>query len=385
MDHTGRQKSDRVPPAMMIVLIIVALMAVFLLIGSIRMISARPIAKEESETQDPVTTVDPGTTVIVDLPVFAAGNSVPLPSATDRTVTLAADDSSILAEHAVLIDAETGEILAQKAADVSFSPASMTKVMTLLVICERIRESDLSAKIAFSEEMHRYVHPSDREDGYYGAGCFGFDPGDTVTLKDALFGIGVSSFADCSILAMNYLTDSEEVFTGWMNEEAAAMGLTNTHFDNIIGYDSPENYTTASEIAAILARAIQCPLIREILSTPHYSFTRDGYNSVGEWVTGSSCDYWSTLFNSNSEKSSRFSAYGIKVNGKLTLEKAIFGGGKTGSLNGTSGSTYLFSLASFATAKSGGKTYVAVTGADTVNPGKAPITDAKTLYDRYIP
>lgn len=379
MSNSRNRTSDRVPPAMMVVIVIVAVMAILLLLGCVRMmLTPTPEGWTPSTEKEPGGESDQPATAKA---VFEPVDQVMLPAATDKTVTLT---SEILAEHAVLVDAETGEILAQKDADTRFSPASMTKVMTLIVLCERIKTSDLARKVTFTDAMKEYVKPSDKKNGYYGSGCYGLDPYDEILLRDALYGIGVESDADCSILAMNYLTDSEEEFVGWMNEEAEKMGLKNTHFDNIIGYESPQNYTTASEMASILARALDCQLIREILSTPVYHFSLSGYNSKNEWVTGASGHFYSTLFNANKSNSSRFRAYGVSENGTLALEKATFGGGKTGTLTPTSNS-WIFSLASFATAKSGGKTYIAVTGADSVNKGADPITDAVALYNAYLP
>lgn len=153
------------------------------------------------------------------------------------------------------------------------------------------------------------------------------------------------------------------------------MGLQNTHFDNPVGYESENNYSTASDMAAIMMRALQCDLIREILSTPTRVFSAFGYNSSGAFVPSYNSYFYSTLFNSNG--SGRIAAY-EKRYGSFSLASLTLGGGKTGSLG--SGSNYVYSLVSFATG--GGKTYIAVTGETT--DGASVMKDAKTLYDNYI-
>ena len=235
---------DGIPPAMMVVILLTVLIAIVLTV----VLLARDRSADEPTPEEPTTAVEPGSVTdepTPDLPVFAGGSYATLPALTPETASIG---EGIGSSYAALVNAETGEVLAGKQANERFSPASMTKVMTLLVICERIKESDLSGKVQLSADIYNYVHPSDKKNGYYGAGCWGASSsiGDEMTLKDALYGIGVSSHADCAVMAMHYLTDSEETFVDWMNEEAANMGLKNTHFDNIIGYESAENYIFAS-------------------------------------------------------------------------------------------------------------------------------------------
>jgi D-alanyl-D-alanine carboxypeptidase (penicillin-binding protein 5/6) len=257
----------------------------------------------------------------------------------------------------------------------------MTKIMTLLVACQRLSEWDLSQNSTLTQEIHDYVRPS--TGGYYESSCHWPDVGDGATVLDQLYGIGVESAADCSVMVACYIVgkspaESEAQFVQWMNEEAAAMGLTGTHFDNIIGYESEQNYSTPSDIAAILIRALESPLIAEILGTSVRAFTAYGYNSNGEFVHYSSC-FYSTLFNANPKRSSREKAYEEKY-GEFSLLNATLRGGKTGSLK--EGSGWNYSLASFATTTSG-KTYVCITA--NVTGGSAVLKDAKTPYDGVTP
>ena len=191
------------------------------------------------------------------IPVFSGGVLPPRPHSSEASSLLG---DEILSEYAVLIDAESGEILASKNADVRFSPASMTKVMTLIVACENLTEEDLKRRVVYTQEIADYVRS-----GNY-AGTSTSLPvesneisyiGDEYKMEDLLYGIGVASAADCTYMVALEIAGSEEAFVALMNQKAAEMGLQNTHFDNAVGIDSENNYTTATEMAMIMSYAMQ--------------------------------------------------------------------------------------------------------------------------------
>lgn len=321
-----------------------------------------------------------------------SGSSVPVfsPSVTvlPYTTTQTAQISDITSAYAVLVDAETGEILAAKEADTRFDMASITKIMTLLVACQHLTESDLDQRVDYNTTVRDYVTSG----GYQGASVHWSEDkylGDRFTVRDLLYGIGVESAADCTVMTICYLVgkspeESEATFVNWMNMEAAAMGLEHTSFDNVIGYESEQNYSTASDLAAVLIRALDCPLIREILSCPSYEFYAY-YDKDGTEMSYRN-HFYSTLFNARNTTDGRMGAY-YSVYGKdFALSSADFKGGKTGSLKFDG--VWNYSLASFAVSKSTGKTYVLITGnatGSTSKQGSANVMkDAKTIYDSYI-
>jgi D-alanyl-D-alanine carboxypeptidase (penicillin-binding protein 5/6) len=218
-------------------------------------------------------------------PIFSAGVLPTPPTASAETVALGDEISS---QYAILIDAETGAILAGKDFDVKFSPASMTKVMTLIVALENLTAEDLDRKLAFTEEIHEYVTSGNYKGTSSslpvtsgGETCIG----DTYTIRDLLYGIGVASAADCTYMIVKEVAGTEEAFVQMMNQKAAAMGLTNTHFDNAVGFDSETNYTTAMEMAMIMQYAMQNDLLADVLSqkanyriTAHY--IKDGLDTT---------------------------------------------------------------------------------------------------------
>lgn len=207
--------------------------------------------------------------------IFSGATILPYPLEDANTKTVS---NEIDAHYAILIDLQSGKIVAQKNADLIFSPASMTKVMTLIVACENLTIDDLDRQLPLSYDVVEYVTRGD----YFGTElslpqesnglpCIG----DTYSIKDLLYGIGVSSAADCTYMIVKEIAGSEEAFVNMMNAKARELGLNDTEFDNAVGFDSATNVTTARDMAQIMAYAMQCELIADILKprTSNYSIT----------------------------------------------------------------------------------------------------------------
>ena len=286
--------------------------------------------------------------------------------------------SDVTSKYAALIEVESGKILAHKNASQTFNPASLTKVMSLIVMCELLKTEELDREVLMSEDLLTYVTSGD----YAGTTRSYFEVGDSVKVKDLLYGIGIVSAADCTMMVVRHLFPEETPrraearFADLMNLKAEEMGLQNTHFDNATGHESDENYTTASDMAAIVAYALDCPMIKDILSFSKEYVFRVGYVKEGVPTTYKMTHY-STLFNVNPQKSSRIRAYENKFNEKFALSNGEFCGGKTGTLGDSP--NYVYSLASFA--QINGKLYVLITGETSLSYGM--MVDAKTIYEGY--
>lgn len=165
--------------------------------------------------------------------------------------------------HAVVVDVTERTVLASKGADEVIYPASMTKVMTLLVACEHLAESDYDTPVTVSAHI---VQEMQRRN----ASGFGFAAGDVLTVKDLLYAIALESDGVASMQIAEYVAGSQQAFVDLMNQRCAAMGLTQTHFVNATGLHDAGHYTTCREMASIMAAAMDVPLLRQLLSGRSY-------------------------------------------------------------------------------------------------------------------
>lgn len=360
------QKKDRVFCLLMVLfLIFEVVMTSVVLARSFSDPTSKPLPPTTDEdTRDPSDTDDEPAV----LPVFSGGVIPSLPRETTDTKALG---SRIYSQYAALVDAESGELVASKGIDTRFQPASLTKVMTLIVALEHFNEEDLARKLTVTQAAWDYA----RSGFYKDASVAGHDVGDELTIRDLLYGIGVSSAADCTVIIVNEVAGSEAAFVERMNEKAEALGLSDTHFDNAIGHESENNYTTAREMAVIMSYAMQCDLIKDILSVPQHVFQMWGYNSSGVFVEFR-FTYYSTLFRSRMETYKKYAGE------EFALSTTTLTAGKTGSFVTSS---YMVCTAK---AKSGGKEYILVLG-DAPKPEGMPASyltmcDIKAVLDIYV-
>ncbi len=146
----------------------------------------------------------------------------------------------------ILMDADSGAVLAERDADTPHAPASITKVMTAYVVFKALREGHIG--------WDDPVEVSERAWGSRVEGSKMFiRVGKRVPVRDLLRGMIVASGNDASIALAEHVAGTEEAFAGLMNAEAKAMGLKNSHFVNATGLPHDDHYMTAHDIA-VLAR-----------------------------------------------------------------------------------------------------------------------------------
>lgn len=182
------------------------------------------------------------------------------PALSPNTVELTADNMT--SEHVVLINTQDNTILAQRNADTIIYPASMTKIMTLLVAAEHIE--NLEDTFTMTYEIIAPLIEAD-------ASRAGFEEGETVTMTDLLYGIALPSGADATIAVAISVCGSEEAFVDLMNEKAEELGLEHTHFVNTSGLHDTNHYSTVTDIAMLMTYVMQNEICREILSTYQYT------------------------------------------------------------------------------------------------------------------
>lgn len=168
----------------------------------------------------------------------------------------------VTGSYAIFVDVEEEKILACKAEKTRLVPASMTKVLTLLVAVEQI--TDLDDKFEITREITDYCFKND-------CSVAGFSVGEKVTIRDLLYGAILPSGGDGALGLAIYTAGSQEAFVELMNEKLAQLGLSESaHFTNCVGIYDDNHYCTAYDLAVIMEAAMQNEICREILSSRTY-------------------------------------------------------------------------------------------------------------------
>ena len=160
---------------------------------------------------------------------------------------------AISAECAILIDAQTGRVLYEKQAEEKSLIASTTKIMTALVICEQTNVLD---RVKIPKEAV----------GIEGSSMY-LKEGEVLTVQELLYGLMLQSGNDAAVALAIYCGGTVEGFTELMNDKAHRLGMTQSHFANPNGLDSPGNYSTARDMALLTAYAMQNPIFAQTVST----------------------------------------------------------------------------------------------------------------------
>ena len=157
------------------------------------------------------------------------------------------------AEHAILIDADSGTVLFEKNADQPFSPASMAKIMTAEILFKEMRQGRLNADSEFVISENAW-----RRGGASAGGSSMFAQlNSKIKLPDLLRGIIIQSGNDASIAAAEAVGGSEENFARMMTDRARELGMTKSVFMNATGYSHPEQKVTARELALLALHVIE--------------------------------------------------------------------------------------------------------------------------------
>ena len=148
-------------------------------------------------------------------------------------------------KSAILVEASTGRTLYEKNADQPLSPASVTKIMTVLLVCEALD----SGKVSLTDK----VPVSDNASKMGGSQVY-LKAGEEMTLEDMLKSVIVSSANDCAVALAEYIAGGESSFVSMMNSRAAELGMKNTHFENATGLDDTvKNHVTSARDIALMS------------------------------------------------------------------------------------------------------------------------------------
>ena len=192
---------------------------------------------------------------------------------TENTKTL---DLELYSENALLIDLESNTVLVQKNADARIYPASMTKVMTVLVAAEHIENWDETFTMTQS-----IIDPLFLAD----ASMAGFVHGEEVSMTELLYGAVLPSGAEATQALAIVTAGSEEAFAALINEKAQELGLKDTHFVDASGLHDENHYTTLSDMAIIMQAALDNPHCREVLTSVNHTSPATTQNPEGVAMT----------------------------------------------------------------------------------------------------
>lgn len=183
-------------------------------------------------------------------------------------------DSTTNSKYAILVNAADGSVLASEQADERMYPASLTKIMTLLVAVEHLpHEQSLQNMVKITPEVQEEMRKKNSS-GMLSPKEYA---GDELSVESMLYAIALESDGVACIEIAKYIAGSEQAFVELMNQKAQELGLTNTHFVNTHGLHDDNHYTTARELAAIMRYAMQNELCAKIMST-------DRYNATGHYL-----------------------------------------------------------------------------------------------------
>ena len=175
----------------------------------------------------------------------------------------AVNAETVLSTYALLVDLDNNTVVAQRNANDRMIPASMTKILTVLVAAEHV--TDLYDTFTITREITDYSYSND-------CSAVGFGDGETVTVRDLLYGTVLPSGADAAAGLAFYVSGSLEGFVDLMNEKLDELGLSDTaHFTNCVGLYDENHYCTPYDMAVILKAAVENELCREVLSAHTYT------------------------------------------------------------------------------------------------------------------
>ncbi len=237
----------------LLALVIVAFILILILSPKTVKVPHLPDPEPQDTEFTPETTTEAVEEEPEPVPVYA--------TRTEETVTL----TDIYSANCIIIDVENWTVVAEKGGDEKIFPASMTKVMTALIVAEHYE--DLTQVLTVPAEI---IDPLYRAN----ATVAGFFPNEQVTVEDVLYGIILPSGADATGTAAIDIAGSEEEFAKLMNKKCEELGLENTHFANASGLHDDNHYTTPHDMAVIMRAALENEIVKKVLGTYEYTTSK---------------------------------------------------------------------------------------------------------------
>ncbi len=189
-----------------------------------------------------------------------SGVSQSQPQTTQPQPAVSIQEPEIAAQGAALYNAATGQFLYTKNGDTQYYPASITKLMTALLVAEHC---SLNETVTFSATATTNLEA--------GAVSLNLTEGDQLTVEQCLYALLLKSANEVGNALAEHVAGSNQAFADMMNAKAASLGCTNTHFTNPHGLNDPNHYTTPHDMALIAQAAFKNDTVRKVASTTTYT------------------------------------------------------------------------------------------------------------------
>lgn len=187
--------------------------------------------------------------------------------------TVVPPETEVLSTNSLLIDLSTDTIIAAKEADTRIYPASMTKILTVLVAAEHV--TNLDDTFTMTSDITGYCLTN-------GCSAAGFVGGETIPVRDLFYGTILPSGGEAAVGLATYVAGSQEAFVELMNAKLEELGLSDTaHFTNCVGIYDDQHYCTVMDMAMILKAAVENDWCREVLSCHVYTTKSTEQNPEG--------------------------------------------------------------------------------------------------------
>ncbi len=213
----------------------------------------------------------------VDFDVEQVSNETYLSDMAANTIVYRNDDTNgaLFSDcfFALFLNETDHEIYAAKNVHTRMYPASMTKYMTAIIVCEKIEAGEISLDDMVTVTQNYNLTSYDVAPSVLVAG-------DKISVKDLLYGLMLESNNYFALILANYVAGDTESFCGLMNQKAYSIGATNTHYMNPHGLDDTNHYSTAYDIYLITKEAYSHDIIRTIDTMSEYTYTYYDVNNV---------------------------------------------------------------------------------------------------------
>ena len=270
----------------------------------------------------------------------------------DDNASIIIGSSEISSDFALLIDVTDNKVIASRKYNQLIYPASMTKVMTLIVAIENLPyESSMDDVITISESVVKAMAKE-------GASGYGFKAGDKLTVRELLYATILQSDGVACIELANYIAGSEKEFVKLMNAKATEIGLEKTNFTNCTGLHNESHFSTCKEIAMIMEYAMKNTHCANIIATKSLALSNDFRNDSYTYTL-----YHATLASKFDDLRPQFT----------TVEVLGAKSGWTGSASG-------YCMVSYAEGDNGHKYVLVTANAPTANDA---IYDMAGIYNAY--